>query len=342
MGTAIGELLEKKELELESLADKLVGFDSHNILYQFLSSIRSQDGTPLMDSHGNVTSHLTGLLYRTTNLLEKNIKPVFVFDGKPHKLKKETLKKRTEIRTEAIKAHEKALKEGNIEEARKLGGRALKLSAEMIEEAKNLLSLLGLPVIVAPSEGEAQLSVMCEKQKIFAAASQDFDCLLFGCTRLLRNIAVTGRRKLPGREAYIDIKPETIFLEENLRLLKIDRKKLIWLGMLIGTDFNEKFPKIGPKTALKLVQEHNSFEEIIKETRFEPGFDFREIEGIFLQPEYSENFSIEFRKPEKEKILSFLCEKHDFSRERVESALKKIEDKAAQKGAQASLGQWFK
>jgi len=126
MGTAIGELLVKEEITLEHLSGKTLGIDSHNIIYQFLSSIRGPDGSPLMDSNGNVTSHLTGLLYRTANILEKGIKPVFIFDGIPSELKKKTLAERHRIRTEAIKEHEKALQEGRFEDALNLTDAAIR------------------------------------------------------------------------------------------------------------------------------------------------------------------------------------------------------------------------
>ena len=341
MGTAIGELIEKEELELSSLSGRTVGVDSYNIIYQFLSSIRAADGTPLMDSRGNVTSHLTGLLYRTTNLLEKGIKPVFVFDGIPPELKKETLKKRSAIRTDAIEKHEKALKEGNLEEARKYGSRALRLTPEMIDDAKLLLKAMGLPVVQAPSDGEAQVAYMCRQGALYGCVSQDFDALLFGAPIVLRNITVSGKRKVAGKNFYIDVSPEKIVLQDALKHLNIDRKKLVWLGILIGTDFNEKFPKIGPKTALKLVQENDSFEEIIKETKYEPDFDYQEVEKIFLEPPCNADYKIEFSAPDKDAVIDFLCNKHDFSKDRVESALAKISEKSAEKGNQSRLDAWF-
>ena len=340
MGTAIGELLEKKEISLEFLNGRTLGFDSHNIIYQFLSSIRGPDGTPLMDSEGNVTSHLTGLLYRTVNLMERGIKPVFVFDGKPHKLKKETLEERKKIRTEAIEKHETALKEGNLDEAKKYGSRALKLTDDMVSDAKKLLRDMGLPVVEAPSEGEAQAACMVSKGDLYGAVSQDYDTLLFGTPLFFRNITVSGRRKIPGKNIYIEQHPEMIELEKTLSSLSLTRQKLIWLSILIGTDFNEKFPKIGPKTALQLVRKHDSFEKIISETSHTPNFDYKEIEEIFLKPEHTEEYSLKFSPPNKEAIKEFLCEKHDFSEERVENALTKLEQKSTEKGQQSRLDSW--
>ncbi|MBI4044345.1 MAG: flap endonuclease-1 [Candidatus Diapherotrites archaeon] len=341
MGTAIGELVVKEEIELGYLSGRIVGIDSYNIIYQFLSSIRGPDGTPLMDAEGNVTSHLTGLLYRTTNLMEKGVKPVFVFDGKPHRLKEKTLEERRKTRTDAIEKHEQALREGNLEDAKKFGSRALRLSDEMISGAKKLLGYMGLPVIEAPSDGEAQISQMCARGALFGCISQDYDSLLFGTPLLLRNIAVSGKRKAPGRNFYVDVAPEKIELSKNLEALGISREKLIWIAILIGTDFNEKFPLIGPKKALALVKKFNSFGEIVKETGFEPGFDYREIEEIFLNPPYSQDFKIEFQLPDREKILDFLVSQHGFSSIRVESALKKLEGKSSEKGGQSNLEKWF-
>lgn len=340
MGTQIGEILEKQDIELSFLNGRTIGIDSFNILYQFLSIIRAADGTPLMDSKGRITSHLTGLLYRTVNLLEAGAMPVFVFDGKPSILKKETTEARNRIRTDAEKKFKKAKKEGKEEEARKFAMRSSKLTPEMVEQAKKLIELMGLPVIQAPSEGEAQIAQMVEKGFLFGCVSQDFDALLFGAKRLLRNVTVSGKRKAPGKDYYYTVSPEIIELEKNLSALGIDRQKLVWIGVLVGTDFNQKFPKIGPKTALQLVKKFSSFEEITKETGFEPDFDYKEIEKIFLEPKYSADFKIEFRPVQKEKIIDFLCIEHNFSAERVENALKKLEEKTDFNSKQSRLGQW--
>ena len=340
MGTAIGDLVEKREIGLDFLIERKVGVDSFNILYQFLSSIRGMDGTPLMDSHGRITSHITGLFYRTINLLDLGVKPVFVFDGEPPKLKEETRRERNKIRTEAKQKFEKAKEEGKDKEARKYAQQAVKLTGEMIEQAKELASLMGLPVVQAPSEGEAQVASMVSSGDLYGCISQDFDALLFGTKRLFRNITVSGKRKVPGKDYYYEVKPEMIELGKSLEKMGIDRKKLVWIGILIGTDFNEKFPKVGPKTALKLVKEHNSFEEIVKATGHKPEFDYREIEKIFLEPKTTKDYKIEFSLPQREKIAEFLCEGHDFSKNRVESALEKLERKMNEKGKQSRLGEW--
>ncbi len=343
MGVNISELVTKKEIALDYLAGKKVGIDSYNMLYQFLASIRGADGLPLADSHGNVTSHLTGLFYRTINLVDLGVKPIYVFDGAPSKLKSETLRKRREVRTDAEKKSSLALKEGNMEEAQKFGSRALRLTPDMVIEAKEMLLHLGIPVVEAPEEGEAQASVMVANGQLYGAVSQDFDCLLFGATNLFRNIGVTGKRKVAGKNFYVEVKPQNIELESVLSELKINRQKLIWLGILVGTDFNEKFPKIGPKTALKLVQNNNSFEDILKETKHEIDFDYKEIEDLFTNPVSCTVPSKQLEQTDvnKEKLIEFLVEKHDFSKERVESTLNAFIKKKDELTKQKSINQWF-
>ncbi|MEK6973298.1 MAG: flap endonuclease-1 [archaeon] len=341
MGINLGDLVKGEEFELESLQGKIVGIDSFNVLYQFLSSIIGYDGSPLRDSSGRITSHLSGLLYRTTNLIEAGIKPAFIFDGKAHKLKQKTQQERRLIREEAEEKMLQAKKEGKMDEAKKYAQRAVRLTSEMIDESKKLVELMGLPVVQAPSEGEAQLAKMCSEGKIYATLSQDYDALLFGSPILLKNVTISGKRKLPGRDVYYEIKPTMIKLENVMKELQIDRKKLIWLGILLGTDFSEKFPNIGPKKAIKLVHGNNSFEDIIKETKFEPEFDYKEIEEIFMNPMYTEDYNLEFKEPDENGIMQFLCKERAFSEERVKKVIEKISEKAKERGKQASISSWF-
>ena len=340
MGVDFGGIVEKKEISLDRLAGRIVGVDSFNILYQFLSSIRGMDGTPLTDSRGRITSHLTGLLYRTANIVEREIKPVFVFDGIPSKLKEKTRQKRNRIRTEAEKKYEKAKKEGKAEEMRKYAKQALRLTGEMVSESKELVSLMGLPVVEAPGEGEAQIASMCGSGSVYACASQDYDALLFGSPRLVRNMTVSGKRKVPGKNIYIDVCPEMIELEGSLNALGLDRKKLVWVAILIGTDFNEKIPGIGPKRALELVRKHDSFEKILQAAGSEKKFDYSEVESIFLKPRSTTDYSLEFNPPDAEGIKRFLCDEHSFSEERVEKAVGRIKLKMEQKGEQSRLDAW--
>jgi flap endonuclease-1 len=340
MGTPIGSILEKERISLDQLDGLKLGIDAFNLLYQFLSIIRGYDGSPLMDGQGRVTSHLSGLFYRTTSLVEKGIKPVFVFDGKAPELKRDTQEKRNQGRTDAHKKFEKAKKEGKDAEARKYAMQATKLTSEIIESGKELISLMGFPVVQAPSEGEAQIADMVKDGKLEGCISQDYDALLFGTPILYRNITLGGKRKVPGKNYSVDVYPEKIDVATNVKRLGITREKLVWIAMMCGTDFNLKFPKIGAKTGLKIVQGCDTFEAVIEKTQYTPDFDYAEIRDIFLKPEASKDYTLPFNPPNEEKLREFLIEEHAFSKERVDNTLNKLLSKAKDTGTQSRLGAW--
>ena len=339
MGVPIGELLPKKELELENLNGRKVAIDAFNAIYQFLSTIRQRDGTPLMDSKGRITSHLSGLFYRTINLMEAGIKPAYVFDGKPPEFKKKELEKRAEAREEALEKWEMALARGELEEAKKYAQRASKVNEILIEDAKKLLELMGIPWVQAPSEGEAQAAHMASKGDVWASASQDYDSLLFGTPKLVRNLTITGRRKLPGKDIYIEVRPELILLEDVLKELKLTREKLIELAILVGTDYNPGGIKgLGPKKALEIVK--HSKDPLLKYQKTSE-IDLYAIKEFFLNPPTTNDYKLEWKLPNEDGIIKFLCDEHNFSEERVKNGLERLK-KAIRAGKQFTLDTWFK
>jgi flap endonuclease-1 len=262
MGVQLSKIVPSKEVELLELSGKKIAIDAYNTIYQFLSIIRDRmTGEPLRDSKGQITSHLSGLLYRTSNLVEVGIKPVFVFDGKPPELKKKTIEARKEAKEEAKKKWKEALEKG--EKAITYAQAASHLTDEMVEESKELLNYMGIPWVQAPSEGEMQCAFMCKKKDVWASASQDFDSILVGSPKLIRNISITGKRKLPKKEVYIEIKPEIIELEKVLSTLGINQKQLIIVGILVGTDYNPGVKGIGPKRAIDLVKKYETLKKVL-------------------------------------------------------------------------------
>ena len=337
MGISLGNIVSKQEIELITLSGKKIAIDAHNNLYQYLTIIRDRmTGEPLKDSSGRVTSHLSGLLYRTSNLIEAGIKPIFVFDGKPPDFKMNTIERRQKAKDEAREKWKEALAKG--EEAIKYAQATTKLTSEMIEDSKKLLDAMGIPYLTAESEGEAQCAFMCIKKDVDFSASQDFDSLLFGSPYLVRNLSITGRRKIPNKDTYIEVKPELIGLNNILSELEINRQQLIMIGLLVGTDFNEGIEQIGPKTALKLVKEHKTLEEILRHVEWKENINPEIIFNFFLNPPVNENYNIEFKEPDRDSIIEFMVKEHDFSQERVEKVIEKL---FSQKGKQASLKGWL-
>ncbi len=339
MGVNISDIVIAHEIKFRDLRGRVVAIDAYNSLYQFLSIIRQPDGTPLRDSQGRVTSHLSGLLYRTANYMAEGIKPVYVFDGRPPDLKMRTIEERMKIRRRALEDWERAMEEGNVEEARMKAQQASYLSRDMVEEAKKLLDFMGIPWVQAPSEGEAQAAFMAARGDAHASASQDFDSLLFGAPRLVRNMAITGKRKLPRKRVYVEVKPEMILLEENLKEWGITREQLVDMGIMVGTDYNPGVKGIGPKTALKLIKKYGSLEKIMEARGFRVE-NYQEIREIFLNPNVTKNYELIWRDLDEDSLLDFLCGEHDFSKERVMSAVEKMREFKRYR-EQRSLDAWF-
>ena len=332
MGLQIGSIVSKKSIEFSELKDKIILVDAFNALYQFLTTIRQPDGTPLMDSKGRVTSHLSGLFYRNLNLLQEGMKLVYVFDGKAPAMKKRTQEKRAEVKDEAREKYEQAVEEENIEEMGKYAKQLAFLNEEMIQESKELLKAMGMAVIQAPAEGEAQASFMASHDKnIFAVASQDYDALMFKAPRLIQNLTLARKRKTIS--GFVEVTPQIIELKEVLKELNINQEQLICLAILSGTDYNPGGVKgIGPKKALKLVQEHKTKEKIFsaienfeKEGKYKLDFDWKEIYDLINNPEVDKNAKIEFPKMNIEKIKKILLE-HDFSEERINNQIEKLNE----------------
>jgi len=337
MGVKISEIVPKEETSAEALAGKTLVFDAFNTLYQFLSIIRQADGTPLQDSRGNVTSHLSGIFYRSLNLMQHNIRLVYVFDGPRPEFKRATVEARAAIKSLAEKKREEALEEGNEAEARKQAQLTTRLTPEMVEEAKELLVALGIPIIQAPSEGEAQAAFMAKRKDAYASVSQDMDSLLFGAPLLVRNLNITGRRKIPGSNIYREISPELIYLNKTLAELGITQDQLIILGILVGTDYNPGgISGIGPKKALKLVKEHKEFDKIMAQVDWQFDISAKDIFDFFRNPPATKDYSLIAPPFNRDKILEVLVEKHDFGRERIESMFAKL-DEAAKKKKQTTL-----
>ncbi|MBW2979939.1 flap endonuclease-1 [Candidatus Woesearchaeota archaeon] len=345
MGIAFKDLIKGKEISLEDLSGKKLMIDAHNNLYQYLTTIRQRDGTPLMDSKGRVTSHLVGVFNRTTRLMQSNIMPAFVFDGEAPELKKKERERRKASKIEAQKKYEDAVKKEDTEAMKKYASRTSRLTSDIIEESKKIIDALGLPIIQAPSEGEAQAAHIVKKGEAFATVSQDFDTLLYGTQKLVKNLSIAGKRKKAGTSIYQTISPEIIDLTETLNALGIDNNQLIALAMLVGTDYNREGVKgIGPKNALKLVKKHGAdFDNLFEEVKWKEHFElpWTDVYYLFKKMPVTDDYKLEWKQPDWEKLSKLLVEEHDFSQARVNSAKEKL-TKNKESKQQKGLGEFFK
>ena len=341
MGLDLKPLVKSSPIMISELSGKVIAVDAYNTIYQFLATIRGPTGELLTNNSGEVTSHLSGLFYRNVNLLAENIKLIYIFDGKPSPLKSKEIERRRQVKQDAFKKYQEAITAGRFEDARKYGQATSVLTDKMVEESKMILTLLGIPYIQAPSEGEAAAAQLTQSNIAFACASQDYDSLLFGAKRLIRNLTISGKRKVPNRNVYVDIEPEIIQQQQLLNETGLNLEQLVDVGIMIGTDFNPGgIPRIGPKTALKLVQEYNKLEKIEKIEDSVVNIPYEEIREIFLKQETPKVDNIEFNEINYNALINFLCVEKNFSATRVNTSLDKLKKSITNRNQ--SLERWFK
>lgn len=313
MGLPLRDLVVAQELPWDALAGRTLAVDGYNAVYQFLATLRQRDGQLFCDPEGRVTSHLMGVFYRTTSLLREGVLPIWVFDGKPPERKTGTIRQRVLAKEKAEEAWQEALAAGDLETARKKAAQTSRLTRPMVEELRQLLAGLGVPFVQAPSEGEAQAAVMAAKGSVWAAASEDYDSLLFGAPRLVRGLAARGRGGVSPGAQLVD-------RAEMLASLGISEEELILLGIVIGTDFNDGVRGYGPKKSLKLVQEHLGFRATVEKVGLDPT-EAEEVAEIFRHPMSVEVPPPSFGPVDETAVRTILVDQHGFSEERVRSAI---------------------
>jgi flap endonuclease-1 len=341
LGCDLRPIIVRREIKLEELRGRVLAVDGNNTLYQFLSLIRTPEGVSLKDSQGRTTSHLAGLLFRSTRLmLDYDLRFVFVFDGPPHPLKARVLAERRAVREKARTEWSEALRRHDFQTAWSKAVMMSKLDEPMIDDAKRLLSLIGVPYVQAPGEGEAQAAFMASRGDVWAASSRDYDSILFGSPRVVRYLTISGREFLPSKGTSRPLKPELIELSSFLRYHGITSKQLVDLAILIGTDFNEGVKGIGPKTALKLIKRHGSLEALPDDLRDKVPRDLETVRNIFLRPEVTSEYSTLQGPVDENGLLTFLCSQRGFSQERVKVALERLK-RISQHAPESDLGHWL-
>lgn len=339
MGLNLKDIVVREKTSLEAFNGKIVAIDAYNSLYQFLTTIRGSDGQLLSDLNDQVTSHLSGLLHRNANFLSMGIKPVWIFDGKPPSLKAAEIERRKASKMTASIRYEQARLEGDVELAKKYAQQTTVIQDSMIKESKELLGLFGIPTIQAPSEGEATAAHLTTTGQAWASASQDYDSVLFGAQRLVRNFTSGGRRKIPNQNYYITVEPELIHLTSILESHGISREQLVDVGIMIGTDFNPSgIPRIGPKTAIKMIKKHSSLEDIPRIQDGLADIPYQEIRRIFLEPDVADVKDITFGSIQYEEILRYMTER-SFAETRTLQTLNRMKKTISKKSE--TLDKWF-
>ncbi len=333
-------ILKREQTALKALKGASFAIDASIEIHQFLALVRKRDGTLFTDSQGKVTSHLIGLFTRTSRLIaDFDMKPVFVFDGRPNPLKRRTIEIRREAMKKAEIEYSDAVSKKDYAEAWSKAVMTGRVTGSILDDAKRLLTLMGIPWLEALEDAEAQASYMASRGDVWAVGSKDYDCLLYGAPVLARYLTLTGREWLPAQRRSRPLTPELIKLSENLALLEISRGQLVDLAILVGTDFNQGVKGIGPKKALKLVREYGSIEQMPEEIRSKMTEDLNILRQIFLTPRVLEKYALKRSLPDRDGLVEFLAGERGFNRERVERLAERLT--RTRENMDAGLGQWL-
>ncbi|KAI1909671.1 Elongation of fatty acids protein 2 [Ophidiomyces ophidiicola] len=329
--------------EIKNQFGRKVAIDASMSIYSFLIAVRS-DGQQLMNETGETTSHLMGFFYRTLRMVDNGIKPLYVFDGAPPKLKSGELAKRMARKQEAAEQHEEAKETGTAEEVEKFSRRTVRVTREHNEECKRLLKLMGIPYIDAPTEAEAQCAVLARAGKVYAAASEDMDTLCFDSPILLRHLTFSEQRKEPILEIHLD---------RVLEGLQMDRKQFVDLCILLGCDYVDPIPKVGPNTALKMIRDHGTLEKVVEAIQNDPkkkynlpeDWPYEQARDLFFEPDVrsADHPDCDFKwdAPDVEGLVKFLVEGKGFNEDRVRSGAARLQ-KNLKTAQQSRLEGFFK
>ncbi|MGB9727230.1 MAG: flap endonuclease-1 [Nitrososphaeria archaeon] len=324
MGVKLSLLLKSEKISLSTLSNKIIAFDANNLLYQFLALVRMPDGALFKDQSGRITSHLLGASLRITRLMvDYQVKPVLVFDGAPNILKLETLEERRMLRAKALKEWEEEMRRGDLRKAFSKAVVSATLSKELVRDSVDMFKLMGLPVIFAPEDAEAQAAYMCERNDVWAVATQDYDALLYGSPKIVRYVTIQGTDFLPSKKIVKPLTPELISLDGTLKALGLTREQLVDVAILVGTDFNRGIPRVGPKKAYSLIKMYGRIENIPSDKINGKIEGLDEIRRIFLSPKISEDYFISFRRPQIDKLIEFYRGR-DFSENNIEKIVERL------------------
>ena len=319
MGCNLKDLVRPESINLNDLEGERVAVDVFLSAYQFITAMTGEDGRPL-SREGKPVAHIMGFLDRATTLIAAGIDPVFVFDGRPHNLKQDTLRERRERKENAKTRWNAAVEEGDMKAAKKLGPQIAEYTQEMVQETKDLFDTLGVAWIEAPMEAEGAAAVRARRGELHAVATQDWDALLYGSPIMIRNLMSHGTRKF-GRT----LTAEKIVLRDVLDEHDITQEQLVDLGIMIGTDFHPGFRGIGPKTGLKLIKTHGTLEAVAEEKGHVIPKNLDDIRGLFHNHPIHTDMNIpEAGRAVEEQVRRFIQKDRGFSESRTERALERL------------------
>uniref|UniRef100_A0A672JC22 Zgc:110269 n=1 Tax=Salarias fasciatus TaxID=181472 RepID=A0A672JC22_SALFA len=275
------------------------GAVSHRDISDYSEKVIALDTSIIVNQFRAKVPHLSllmGFFYRTLTFLEHDIKPVFVIDGKP------PVEKTAVVREAMFFTQDHPL------------------TSSQIKDCLQLLKHMGVPVIQAPGDAEALCAQLVKDGTVDAVASEDMDTLPFGASVLLR-----------GLNASRDTDVTEYSLAKLVEQLQISHEELIDLCILLGCDYCDKIPGLGPKKALKLIQKHRCIENVVlhvnRQTHPVPHFwKYKEARKIFLDTPHVPTPELTWTEPDEEALVFFLCRTKHNREERVRRRMEKYRE----------------
>ncbi|XP_070775237.1 probable flap endonuclease 1 homolog [Enoplosus armatus] len=290
--------------DISDYTGKVIALDTSIVVNQFRAA------TPSL-------SPLTGLFFRTLTFLEHDIKPVFVFDGKPPGEKTAVLERRAEA--------------AGWRSPNRTG-----TASPLTKDCLQLLNLLGVPVIQAPGDAEARCAWLVREGTVDAVASEDMDTLPFGANILIRQL-----------NAKKDSDIIEYSLPKLLEKLQLSHVEFVDLCILLGCDYCDKITGLGPKKALTLIQKHRTIENVVlhinRKTHPVPhSWKYKEARKIFLDAPQTVAPELTWTEPDEEALVGFLCHvkhvKEDRVRRRMENFRQMRESKREEREKERAAG----
>ena len=309
--------------KLYQLSGKKVAIDISIFIYQYLMNVRHNNQL-LTNSEGKITSHISGIFYKTVNYLTLGIEPIYIFDGKPPEDKSDVIKERNK---KAENAKEKLKSSSDEKDKLKYEKMSTRMNKGHIEDIKTLLNLMGVKYI-QDEEGEAEAiaSELCRIGYVDYVVTEDMDALVYGCPRMIRN---NLDKSIKGKDIVSEIK-----LDKIIESLDISQDKFIELCVLCGCDYCENIPKIGNVKALKIIKEYENIQEFISKNKtynvpenyLEKYNKSIEIFKLYKNKyDNIENIPIFNSNPNFSKLINYLVNDCNISEKKVQNAIKKIQ-----------------
>jgi flap endonuclease-1 len=307
-------------INLHKLSGKKVAVDTSLFLYKMLINMRTADQSYFTSKEGKVVSHITGIFYKTVNYLAVNITPIYVFDGKPPEYKNNVLKQRNDKVANA----KLAMENSNLSQEQKnsLEKKTVRLTKENIDDIKYLLDLMGVSYVQANGEAEAYASEMCRKGMVDYVVTEDMDTLAFGSPKMIR----TCLDKSIKRSDVISV----IDLDCILKHFDITYEQFVEMCILCGCDYCDNIPRMGNKTAYKLIKKLGSIETILPTLKNVPEdyvTKYTESKRLFTMYHDTldmQQLTIHHSARKLDELYTYLTQTCSMSEKRVQNAIKKI------------------